>query len=222
MSLRIRLVLLIVVLVALVTVALSAWYLANLVNSVSSDALDRSELASQQVKAFVIDQINQHAEDYETPANLEETRALWNEIVSGDRDISMMLEKMLALSAALVEINIAGQTGDILASSNPSRIGKPLAPLELFGTWKSRPLYRRMLDLMKRQPDYAGGGTLGLRRPVGTGFHGTGGGVDGAIAERNPVTPGDDAFGGLDRRAPGFAASDRPRHKSRPTSFETH
>src|ERR1700730_14292214 len=131
MSLRIRLVLLIVVLVALVTVALSAWYLDNLVNSVSADALDRSELASQQVKAFVIDQINRHAQEYENPASLDETRALWNEIVSGDHDISQMLEKMLALSAALVEINIAGQTGEILASSNPSRIGKTLAPLEL-------------------------------------------------------------------------------------------
>jgi signal transduction histidine kinase len=154
MSLRIRLVLLIVVLVALVTVALSAWYLDNLVNSVSADALDRSELASQQVKAFVIDQINRHSAEYETPASLDETRALWNEIVSGDRDISLMLEKMLALSAALVEINIAGQTGEILASSNPSRIGKALAPLELFETWKSRPLYRRMTDLMGRRPDY--------------------------------------------------------------------
>src|SRR5271157_4203976 len=102
MSLRVRLVLLIVALVALVAMALSVLYLDNLINTLSTDALERSEQASQQVKAFVIGQINQHASDYQTPANLEDTKTLWNEIVGADRDLPTMLEKMLALSPALV------------------------------------------------------------------------------------------------------------------------
>ncbi len=133
MSLRVRLVLLIVALVALVASALSALYLDNLVDTISTDALDRSDQASEQVTAFVIGQINQHAHGYENPpTNLEETKALWNQIVSSDRDVSTTLETMLARSPALVEINIAGETGQILASSNPSRIGTTLEPLEEF------------------------------------------------------------------------------------------
>jgi signal transduction histidine kinase len=154
MSLRVRLVLLIVALVALVAVALSALHLNSLVNSLSAEALERSELASQQVNAFIIDRVNRHADEYETPADLEETKAQWNEIVAGDRDISSMLEKTMALSPAIIEINIAGQGGEVLASSNPSRIGTPLAPLEALSQWRSGPLARRLLDLAARRPDY--------------------------------------------------------------------
>jgi signal transduction histidine kinase len=154
MSLRVRLVLLIVALVALVAMALSLLYLDNLINTLSTDALERSEQASQQVKAFVIGQINQHAPDYQVPAGLDETKTLWNGIVAADPDLPAMLEKMLALSPALVEINIAGQTDRILASSNPLRLDARLAPLEPFAVWKSRPLYRRMVDLIARRPDY--------------------------------------------------------------------
>jgi len=154
MSLRVRLVLLIVALVALVAMALSFLYLDNLINTLSNDALERSEQASQQVKAFVIGQINQHASDYEVPSTKPETATLWNEIVATDRDLPTMLEKMLALSPALVEINIAGQTGKILASSNPLHIDGMLTPLQPFAVWKNGPLYRRMVDLMARRPDY--------------------------------------------------------------------
>ncbi|MGA3206129.1 MAG: hypothetical protein ABSF12_26845, partial [Bryobacteraceae bacterium] len=65
MSLRVRLVLLIVALVAFVAIALSAVHLANLVNQLSADALERSKLAADQVKAFVTDHIQQHSEKFE-------------------------------------------------------------------------------------------------------------------------------------------------------------
>ncbi len=132
MSLRVRLVLLIVALVGLVAMALSVLYLDNLINTLSTDALERSDQASQQVKAFVIGQINQHAPEYEVPSSLEETKTLWNEVVAADPDLPTMLEKMLALSPSLLEINIAGQTGRILASSNPLRIDGTLCARSIF------------------------------------------------------------------------------------------
>jgi HAMP domain-containing protein len=85
---------------------------------------------------------------------LDQTKALWDEIVASDRDIPAMLEQMLALSPLIVEINVAGQTGQILASSDPSRVGAPLAKLETFGRWRNRPFYERFLDVMTRPPDY--------------------------------------------------------------------
>lgn len=114
MSLRVRLVVLTVALVALVAVALSALYLNTLVNSLAVDATRSSELASQQVNAFVADEINRHAQEYETPVGIGETKALWREIVASDPEISSMLEKMMALSPAIVEINVAGETRQIL------------------------------------------------------------------------------------------------------------
>ena len=58
MSLRIRLILLIVLVVTVVSFALSALYLDSLVNSLSTAAIERSSQASQQVNAFVLDRLN--------------------------------------------------------------------------------------------------------------------------------------------------------------------
>jgi len=154
MSLRVRLVLLIVAVVTLVALALSALHLENLVNSLSDDALERSKLASQQVNAFVVDHINQHADEFETTADIGEVKALWNEIVTTDRDIAAMLERTLALSPAIVEINVAGETGQVLASSNPSRVGQSLWHFQMFTAWRELPFYRRLPDLIVRRPDY--------------------------------------------------------------------
>ena len=154
LSLRVRLLLLIVALVTVVAVALSILHINTLINTMSDDALDRSRLASQQVSAFIVDQINQHSQQYDAPATLDETKARWNDIVSSDRDIPAMLEKMLGLSPLIVEINVAGQNNQILASSDPSRVGATLANLETFGRWRKRPFYERFLDVMTRPPDY--------------------------------------------------------------------
>src|ERR1700687_5575077 len=59
-----------------------------------------------------------------------------------------------ALDAARLEINVGGQDGLILASSNPSRIGQELARLDNFADWRRRSLYRRLVDLAVRKPDY--------------------------------------------------------------------
>lgn len=154
MSLRLRLILLTVTLVAVVVVVLSALYLNSLVDSLSTTALERAQLVSQQVNAFITDRINRQSPDHPAPANIEETKVLWREIVSGDPDISMMLFRTMALSAALLEINVAGQDGIILASSNPQRVGQGMARLENFADWQSRSPYRRLTDLMIRRPDY--------------------------------------------------------------------
>jgi signal transduction histidine kinase len=136
-------------------VVLSALHLDGLVNSLSADALARSETVSQQVNTFVTDHINQHsAELLKTPTGIEETKSLWSDIVATDPDISSTLVKMLARSSAIVEINIVGQSGQILASSDPSRVGGTPAPLEEFSKWRTDPLYRRLVDLLARRPDY--------------------------------------------------------------------
>lgn len=162
MSLRLRLVLVIVVLVTLVAVALSILHLDSLVNSLTESAFQRASNTSQLVQIFVIDHINQHMRDYERPADFDGEVALWNQIVTSDSDIATMLQKMLALSPGIVEINVAGKIGQILASSDPDRIGRPLNQLEMFSSWHGRSMYRRLHDLFVKRPDYQVAVPLGV------------------------------------------------------------
>jgi signal transduction histidine kinase len=154
MSLRLRLVLLTVALAAIMAVVLSAVELETLVNSVSAEAYDRSYFASQQVKQFLIDQINQQSTQEPPPTSMEEIRAQWDSIVANEPHIAKMLLDWTALSRSLIEINVAGQNGTILASSNPSRNGNQMNHLEELAAWTNRPWYRRAMDLVKRRPDW--------------------------------------------------------------------
>jgi hypothetical protein len=126
MSLRVRLILLILVVVALAAVALSAVELETLVNLLTSDAIERSNLTGEQVSALLRDHIERYSENYPTPQNLEEIKALWNDIVSDDSSFHRLILQMMASSRSLLEINVAGETGMILASSNPEAIRNPL------------------------------------------------------------------------------------------------
>ena len=117
MSLRVRLVLLIVVLVALVVLALSWVYLDGQVNSLSGAALERSELASQQVQNLTRNRINLRSQDYPPSPDLEAAKAMWHEIVRDDSEVTAILQQTLNAYSTLVEINIVGQDGNIWASA---------------------------------------------------------------------------------------------------------
>ena len=156
MSLRVRLVLLIVALVFLVALAVSAVHLASLVDLLSTDALERSKLAADQTSTFVREHITQHSEKHEAPRDLNGAKALWTEIVSTDPDIPVMLVNMLKLSPAIKDINIAGAGGAIIASSNPPVVGKALTILPSFKDWSAASFYTRLVDLIRirRPADY--------------------------------------------------------------------
>jgi signal transduction histidine kinase len=151
MSLRVRLVLLIVALVAWVAIAVSAVHLASLVDLLSADALERSKTAAEQASTFVKEHIAQHTESHEAPADFTGVKALWTEIVSTDPDIPTMLVNSLKLSGAIKDINIAGPAGTIVASSNPLDVGKTLFILPSFEDWSNGYFYTRLLDLIKRR-----------------------------------------------------------------------
>jgi signal transduction histidine kinase len=153
MSLRIRLILSIAVVVMLATAALSIIHLDTLANSLAKDALDRANLAGQQVELFVKNYVNQNSALYEAPSNPEGVIQLWNNLIS-DPQVSSRLLDIMAPSPAILEINVAGQTREVLASSNPLRISAPLPDLPLFAKWHDGSLRRRMTDLFVRRLDY--------------------------------------------------------------------
>jgi signal transduction histidine kinase len=166
MSLRVRLVLLTVTLVALVAVALSVLHLETLVNTLSEDAFDRSQRASQEVSSFIVDHIKRHAADYPTFGRLVSAKDLSYYIVYNDRDIATMLEKKMGLSSSLIEINIAGDDGQILASSSERRVGATITQFRDFAQWTKGSARSRLLDLVRRgSPDYQVVVPLGYEGP---------------------------------------------------------
>jgi signal transduction histidine kinase len=154
MSLRVRLVLLILVVVALTAVALSAVELETLVDLLTTDAIERSSLTGLQVSSLLRDHIERYSENYPTPESREEVKALWNDIVSDDEQFHKLLLQMMASSRSLLEINVAGENGIVLASSNPGVVRTRMERRQNFETWGKVPWYERTLDLLTRRPDW--------------------------------------------------------------------
>lgn len=154
MSLRLRLILFMVGLVAGLAIALSALHLNALVNSLSNEAIDRSSFVSQRITSFLLEHIGQHSADFEPAKGMAETKVLWNEIVATDRDLGPVLEQNMALSPSIVEVNIASETGQVLASSNPGKVGGFLTPFERLEQWRDQSLYRQLMDLVRGRRDY--------------------------------------------------------------------
>src|SRR4029077_15023583 len=96
MSLRFRLILLILVVVALAAVALSAVELETLVNLLTSDAIERSSLTGDQVSALLRDHNERYSDSNPAPQDLAEIKALWNNIVSEDVGFHRLLLQMMA------------------------------------------------------------------------------------------------------------------------------
>jgi signal transduction histidine kinase len=151
MSLRLRLVLLIVALVTAVILVLSGLYLNSLMDSLSTAALERSEVASQQVNAFILDRINKGVREYPAAVDFEQTKIVFRQIVARDAEITATLERTMALSPALVEINIAGEDGDVVASSNPGRVGSAMETHPKFSDWRKFSFYRHLVELIPTQ-----------------------------------------------------------------------
>lgn len=137
-----------------VILILSALYVNSLVNVLSAAALERSEEASRQVKALVIERLNRTYTPARSPQDFEETKLQWRGVVAGDTDLSETLTNILTQSPGLLEINIAGDDGDILASSNPARSGHPQETLEEFTQWRAKPFHRRLADLVRRPVNF--------------------------------------------------------------------
>ena len=154
MSLRLRLILVTLGLVTLVAVALSALYLDSLVDSLATEAIDRSDFAAQQVNTFLADHINQHSTAYESPKTIIETKALWTQIASSDPHIPSSLEKLMAASPSILEINVAGRDGTILVSSHPLRATTSLNRLDSITSLKLGSIYSRIGNVISRRPDY--------------------------------------------------------------------
>lgn len=155
MSLKARLLLLIVLLVTVVVTILSAMHLNTVVENWTNGVMERSELVAQQVKSLVLTRVQESSATVDPPpATLEESKQLWTRIVSEDRLLQQLIQSSMSNSKMIVEIVVASELDEILASSTPSKRGTIMRKLPSFEEWKGKEVTDRIVGLSKGQQDY--------------------------------------------------------------------
>jgi len=162
MSLKTRLVLLAVSLAVTVVVAISALYLGTMVDAWSAQSLERAELAVQQAKASLLD-ARDTASKVHRMETVADTKRVWTETVILSPAIAEMLQRILANTKVLVEIQIAGEDGKILSSSNPSRKNASLERRAPFAQWRNEWSLKRLVDVFRATQDYEVTVPLGIQ-----------------------------------------------------------
>jgi signal transduction histidine kinase len=163
MTLRARLLLLSLSMGAAVVLTLVALNFNSLVVTWLDVALERSDAAGQQVQSFMLRRIQERAAEARgTPGTLAATKRVWSRIVAGDADLSALLEQTMAQSKSIVEIDVAGEDGIILASSRPVRRGTAMnAKPDLRRLREGSPV-RRIAAILSSHEDYETRVPLGI------------------------------------------------------------
>lgn len=155
MSLKTRLLVLIVLLVTVIVTTLSAIHLNSLVEAWSSGVMERSELVAQQVKSLVLARIQEKAANADPPPRtLEDSKKLWTKIVSEDQELLQLIQSTISNAKMIVEIVVASELDEILVSSAPAKRGGIMRKLPSFAEWKSKEVTDRLVALTRGHQDY--------------------------------------------------------------------
>jgi signal transduction histidine kinase len=153
MTLRVRLLSMTLSMIAIVALTLIALNV-NILTQTSLDvAIKSSEFAGQQVKSVIIRRLS---DSTPTPASLEDTKRRWRDEVAHDTDLAALLEQTMAQSRSIVEINVAGEDGKIVASSssNPRQVGAKMAPKQELRAVQDANALRRMEQILSARDDF--------------------------------------------------------------------
>jgi signal transduction histidine kinase len=169
MSLRTRLLWLSLSTVAIVVVALMAMHVNSLIMLWLDQAIERSETAAQQMQSFLLKRIEQRTVGQPAPETLEDAKHLWTSIVHDDPELPLILQQTLVQSRSIAEIEVAGENGTVLASSNPARISTLMIPRRDLRTLRASMALGRVISIFKEDSDYETRVSLGIpgqRAPV--------------------------------------------------------
>jgi len=139
---------------------------------VAGCGLERSENAGRQVQSFMLRRIEARAaESPGPPGPLADTKRLWSRIVAEDADLSALLEQTMAQSRSIVEIDVAGEDGMILASSSPVRRGTAMTAKQDLRRLREASPVGRVTAILSSHDDYETRvplGVAGQKTPVFT------------------------------------------------------
>jgi len=172
MTLRARLLSLTLSMVAVVVLTLVALNVNGLAATWLDVALERSENAGRQVQSFMLRHIEARAaESRGTPGMLADTKRAWSRIVAEDADLSALLEQTMAQSRSIVEIDVAGEDGMILASSSPVRRATAMIAKQDLRRLREASPVGRITAILSSREDYETRvplGVAGQKTPVFT------------------------------------------------------
>jgi signal transduction histidine kinase len=168
MSLKARVRTAIVLLVTGVVFVLSALNLHNTAEGVFNGAEERADTAARQVTRVVLHRVQERTADLDRPpADIEESKRVWADILRQDRLIPTLLNESIANTRSIVEITIYDSEDRALTSSNTSRIGAARLPLPDFIQWNRQSSLAKLWDVYRNYRDYrlevplgAGGATM--------------------------------------------------------------
>ena len=160
MSLKYRLLVLLVTTLLLIALAISAVDLDSLVGTFLDSVRDRADFTAQQVEAVLSHRLNELTETRKI-TNAEQAKSFWIHFLSNDLEIPSLLQRTMLSSKIIVEISVARDDGTILASSNPMLRGKAMMARQGLGSLQSLNPLRRFLEMISGQGDYE------VRLPVG-------------------------------------------------------
>lgn len=148
-TLRVRLLSLTLLMVAIVALSLVLLNVNSLIGHLLYIAGQSSEMTSDQVQSFIIN----HAAKL-PGLTVDQAEKLWMEEVSNDTDLATMLEQNMAESRSIVEINIAGPDGIILASSNPRQVKTKMEGKQPLNALLDAGLISRIETIFTSNQDY--------------------------------------------------------------------
>lgn len=162
MSLRTRLLLISVSTVAAIVTVLAMLHVNSLTEAWLDAALDRSAATSRQVQSFVLRRIEERlTARAEQPRTVEEAKRAWNAVVVTDPGIALMLEEAMVESRAIIELNVVGEDGVVLVSSNPARKGTRDRPHRSLRSVRDQGPVQRLATILRTVDD------LEMRTPLG-------------------------------------------------------
>src|SRR3569833_4461172 len=130
MKLRARLMVLSISTVALIVTVLFALHLDSLTRYWLDSALERSNGAGHEIQRDIVTRISDAPlsapiETLDETEQIRETKKAWTQIVATDQSLTdAMVEQAARPAASIVEINVIGEQGVVIASSIPSRVGQ--------------------------------------------------------------------------------------------------
>jgi signal transduction histidine kinase len=161
MSLKLRLLVTMVALVVVTSVVLSAMHLNTVTATWLAHVSERSNSTAQFVKRWVLHRIEQGA-PLPPNASIDEIRSRYLDSLTSDDAFPIMLAGLLADTRSIVEISVADEHSNIVASTNRARVGARMPTrLTLRNLIDIGPL-DRMLAILGGRIDYESRVNLGL------------------------------------------------------------
>jgi signal transduction histidine kinase/HAMP domain-containing protein len=159
MSLKTRLRLSIAALVVGTVVVLSVLNLLSVADANFQDVPERATAAALQVQTMLIQRIDEQTAGRPQPYDLEE-------IVAQDSELPRLLTDTLATSRTIIEIDILGRTKQVLASSDPLRVGKPFQKVPSLEEWARKSRWAQLFEVLTKRQNYESSIRVGEDTPI--------------------------------------------------------